>query len=56
MDRDGLSVEEVMKRINRQIDEEIKIKLCDFVITNNEEQLVIPQIIELDKKLRSSAR
>jgi len=55
MDRDGLSVEEVMKRINRQIDEEIKIKLCDFVIINNEQQLVIPQIIELDKKLRSSA-
>lgn len=51
--RDGLTADEVMKRISRQIDEETKMKLCDFVIKNNEEQLVIPQVIELDKKLRS---
>lgn len=49
MDRDGLPAEEVMKRISRQIDEEMKMKLCDFVITNNEERLVIPQVLELHK-------
>jgi dephospho-CoA kinase len=53
MKRDNLPVEEVMKRISRQIDEEMKMKLCDFVITNNDEQLVIPQVVELDKKFRS---
>lgn len=53
MKRDNLPIEEVMKRISRQIDEEMKMKLCDFVITNNEEQLVIPQVIELDKKFRA---
>ena len=52
MDRDNLPVEEVMKRISRQIDEEMKMKLCDFVITNNDQQLVIPQVLELDKKFR----
>jgi dephospho-CoA kinase len=52
MDRDNLTTEEVMKRISRQIDEETKMKLCNFVITNNEEALVIPQVLELDKKIR----
>ncbi|MBK7560378.1 MAG: dephospho-CoA kinase [Chitinophagaceae bacterium] len=55
MDRDGLTAEEVMKRISRQMDEEVKMKRCDFVITNNEHQLVIPQVLELDKKLRELA-
>ena len=50
MDRDGLPAEEVMKRISRQIDEEMKMKLCDFVITNNEERLVIPQVLSLNEK------
>lgn len=53
IERDKLSAEDVMKRISRQLDEEEKMKRCDFVITNNEQQLVIPQVIELDKKLRS---
>lgn len=52
MERDKLSAEEVMKRISRQIDEEMKMKLCNFIITNNEQQLVIPQVLELDKKFR----
>lgn len=55
MERDKVPVEEVMKRISRQIDEEMKMKLCNFVITNNEQKLVIPQVLELDKKLREIA-
>ncbi|MES1214417.1 MAG: dephospho-CoA kinase [Bacteroidota bacterium] len=50
MDRDGMTTEQVMKRISRQLDEEQKMKLCDFVITNNEEELVIPQVLFLHKK------
>jgi dephospho-CoA kinase len=50
MERDHIPVEEIMKRITRQIDEEMKMKLCDFVITNNDQQLVIPQVVELHKK------
>ena len=50
MNRDGITKEEIMKRITRQMNEDEKMKLCDFVITNNEKELVIPQIIELHKK------
>ena len=55
MDRDKTTIEEVMKRVSRQIDEEMKMKLCDFVITNNDQQLVIPQVLELDKKFKAFA-
>ncbi len=56
MERDNLSIEDVMKRVSRQLDEEEKMKRCDFVISNNETELVIPQVIELDKKFRSSTK
>ena len=51
MERDGVSREEVMNRANRQIDEDIKMRLCDFVIVNNDQELVIPQVLELHSKL-----
>ena len=53
IERDNISKEEVIKRMNRQLDEEMKMKLCDFVITNDEQKLVIPQVIELHEKLVS---
>lgn len=55
MDRDGISREEVIKRMNRQIDEELKMKLCDFVLANDEQQLLLPQVMALDEKFRSMA-
>ena len=51
MDRDGVSKEEVQKRINNQMDDDIKMKLCDFVLINDEQQLLIPQVLELHQKL-----
>jgi dephospho-CoA kinase len=36
--------------MNRQIDDGIKMKLCDFIIVNDEQQLVIPQVLELHRK------
>lgn len=51
MERDGASREEVMKRMNRQMDEEIKMKLCDFIIVNDEQQMVIPQVLVLHQRL-----
>jgi len=51
MDREGISREEVLKRMDRQIDEEIKLRLCDFIIDNNEQQLVIPQVLQLHEQL-----
>lgn len=50
MERDGMKREEVICRANHQIDEDIKIRLCDFVIVNNDQELVIPQVLELHSK------
>lgn len=47
MDRDKITREEVQSRIQRQIDEDIKMRLCDFIIENNEQKLVIPQVLQL---------
>ncbi len=47
MHRDGISREEVLARMDKQIEETIKMKLCDFVVTNDEQQLLIPQVLKL---------
>lgn len=53
MKRDGVSREEVMKRLSRQMDEEKKLALCDFILVNDETQLLIPQVLELHQKFVS---
>jgi dephospho-CoA kinase len=49
--RDNITAEEVKKRMDRQINEEIKMRLCDAVITNNDQQLIIPQALALHQHL-----
>lgn len=56
MERNDLNQDEVVKRMKNQIDEHIKMKLCDFVIYNDEQQLVIPQVIELHEKFLKLAK
>ena len=51
MDRENVTREEVIKRMKRQIDEEIKMMLCDYVIKNDEQELVIPQVLKLHEQL-----
>jgi dephospho-CoA kinase len=51
MQRDHITREEVLKRINRQMDEDEKMKRCDFVLINDEKQLLIPQVIALHGNL-----
>lgn len=51
MQRDKITREEVLQRINKQIDEEIKMQLCDTVIINDEQQLLILQVLQLHEKL-----
>ncbi len=48
--RDNISAQQVEDRINKQMDEQEKLQLCDYVIVNNEHQLVIPQVIALHEK------
>lgn len=47
MDRDNITREEVLNRMSKQLDEEMKMKLCDFIINNNEEDLLITQVLSL---------
>lgn len=55
MDRDQVTREEVVKRMQNQIDEEMKMKLCDFIIYNDEQQLVIPQVLKLHQHFLKEA-
>lgn len=50
MQRDHITHEEVLARMSKQIDEEMKMKLCDFVVVNDEQQLLLPQVIALHEK------
>ncbi len=54
MKRDEISRDEVMARMNKQMSEETKLSLSDFVITNDEEQLVLPQVLQLHEKFISN--
>nr|MBP7314287.1 dephospho-CoA kinase [Chitinophagaceae bacterium] len=53
IERDKITESEVMKRISRQMDEVEKMKRCDFIITNNEEEMVIPQVLSTHEKILS---
>ena len=50
MQRDGITREEALARINNQVDDNIKMKLCDFVIVNDEQQSVLSQVLKLHEK------
>ena len=51
MERDNISREAVLKRMSTQVNEELKMKLCDFVLYNDEQRLLIPQVIALHERL-----
>ena len=51
MQRDNAKKEEVLARMSKQMDEEEKMELCNFVITNDEQQLIIPQVVALHNHL-----
>ena len=53
MKRDGITLEMVNERIKNQWNDQQRKELADFVIGNNDDELVIPQVIEIDKKLRA---
>ncbi len=53
--RDNLSKEEIELRMARQMDETKKMNLCNFIITNDEIQMLIPQVVELHQKLVHSS-
>lgn len=51
--RDDTTKEAVEARMKNQIDDNIKMKLCDFVLMNNEQQLLTTQVLSLHQQLNS---
>lgn len=49
--RDNTDREAVLKKINSQMPEEEKIKMADYVIRNEEEIFLTPQVIKLLKEI-----
>lgn len=50
MQRDALTRDEVELRMKRQISDDIKMRLCDFVIVNDDQHLLIPQVVKLHER------
>ena len=50
MKRDNVTLHEVNARIDLQMDEEEKLHLCDYLIVNDEKQMLIPQVLALHEK------
>ena len=47
MQRDNVTPEKVQQRMDKQMDDDEKMKRCDFIIYNDEKNLLIPQVIRL---------
>lgn len=55
MQRDKAERPSIEARMNRQMDEDDKMKRCDYVIINNEQEALIPQVLNLHVLLRDRA-
>ncbi|HJP62967.1 MAG TPA: dephospho-CoA kinase [Mucilaginibacter sp.] len=53
MNRDGFNREDILSRDARQFTEDKKIALADFVIRNDDTELVIPQVLALHEQFLS---
>ncbi len=51
MQRDACSKIEVEQRMRHQISDSIKLKLCDWVIQNNDQDLVLPQVLKVHEAI-----
>ena len=51
MHRDHVPREAILQRMRHQIDEDIKMRLCDAIIRNDEREPIIPQVLELHERL-----
>jgi dephospho-CoA kinase len=56
MQRDNLTRQQVQDRMDRQINETIKMRLCDYVIVNDEKKPVIAQVLKLHEKLKEKSK
>lgn len=54
--RDNIAPEMVKSRMLKQMPDEEKRKLADFELVNDNKKLLIPQIIEIDKNLKTHGK
>lgn len=52
MARDGAKREEVEARISKQMPEEVKVSLADFIVNNDGVNALIPQVMAIHAKLK----
>lgn len=52
MHRDGVCREEVLRRAANQFEEEVLVARADYVIHNDDRQLVVPRVLTIDQSLR----
>lgn len=55
MHRDGADRSNILQRMNHQISETIKMRLCDVVVRNDEQSLLIPQVLALHERFLGEA-
>ena len=53
MQRDRVTREEVLARMNKQMDESIQDAALRFCIENDEQELLLPQVIALHENCRA---
>ncbi len=53
MARDHVTREEVLKRMQHQLDDTQKMERCNIVLDNNEKALLIPQVLTLHQQFTS---
>ncbi len=51
IERNNINKEEVLARINNQVSDAYKVKHSDYVIFNDGKTMILPQIIEIHKRL-----
>jgi dephospho-CoA kinase len=49
--RDQVSQEKILERMSHQMDEDEKMKRCDYVITNDGNTALIPQVLQIHQAL-----
>ncbi len=56
MQRDSVAADKVLERMSAQMNEDEKMDKCDYVITNDGVEAIIPQVLDMHKYLTSLAR
>ena len=56
MKRNASTYNDVVERMHQQLEEEIKLKLCDDIIVNDEQKMILPQVLALHEKLLSLSK